>query len=125
MDNARKAIIAIIEDDAAISEMYRVKFEADGFKAVVAADGVQGLKIIETTKPDLILLDLMMPEMNGDEMLKKIRTTSWGKDIPVLVLSNVIEQDAPDLKDLNIAGYIVKAYETPSQIVERIKQLLT
>jgi len=63
--------IAIIEDDSAISQMYRIKFEAEGFQIETAENGVLGLELIKEMKPDVVLLDLMMPEMNGDEMTRK------------------------------------------------------
>ena len=65
--------IAIIEDDQAISQMYRMKFEAEGFAVETAANGKLGLELIDKMRPDIILLDLMMPEMTGDEMLVKLR----------------------------------------------------
>ena len=65
--------VAIVEDDQAISQMYRFKFEAEGYEVETAANGKLGLELVEKMKPDIILLDLMMPEMNGDEMLKKMR----------------------------------------------------
>jgi DNA-binding response OmpR family regulator len=67
--------IAIIEDDQAISQMYRMKFETEGYQVETAGNGRLGLELIESMKPDIILLDLMMPEMNGDEMLEKLRKT--------------------------------------------------
>ena len=87
--------IAIVEDDAAISQMYRMKFEAEGFEVETAETGKLGLGLAEQMKPDIILLDLMMPEMNGDEMLKRLRTTDWGKHIKVIILTNMGEQEAP------------------------------
>ena len=88
--------IAIIEDDLAIAQMYRMKFEAEGYHVDIAENGKLGLALCEQMKPDLVLLDLMMPEMNGDEVLEKMRATDWGKDMPVVVLTNVGEQEAPD-----------------------------
>jgi DNA-binding response OmpR family regulator len=83
------AKIAIIEDDLAIAQMYRLKFEAEGYKVEIAENGKLGLALCEEMKPDLVLLDLMMPEMNGDEMLAKMRSTDWGKDIKAIILTNV------------------------------------
>ena len=71
------AKIAIVEDDQAISMMYRIKFEAEGFEVETAANGKLGLELVEKMKPDIILLDLMMPEMNGEEMLEHLRKKSW------------------------------------------------
>ncbi len=114
--------IAIIEDDQAISTMYRIKFEAEGYTVETAANGKLGLKLAEEMKPDIILLDLMMPEMNGDEMLEKLRKTSWGKHIKVVILTNSGEEQAPpSLKSLGIRRYIVKAEMTPRQVAEMVK----
>ena len=117
--------IAIIEDDPVISQMYRMKFESDGFTVHVAHNGSQGVELVEKTKPDLILLDLQMPEMNGDEALTEIRKHDWGKHIPVIVLTNLGEEEAPKhLRSLGIESYIVKADYTPRQVVDRVKQTL-
>jgi DNA-binding response OmpR family regulator len=119
------ATIAIIEDDLAIAQMYRLKFEAEGYKVEIAENGKLGLELCEQMKPDLVLLDLMMPEMNGDEMLEKMRGTDWGKDIKVIILTNVGEQEAPEkLKSLHVRGYVVKAEMTPKQVAELAKKEL-
>jgi DNA-binding response OmpR family regulator len=117
--------IAIIEDDVAISQMYRMKFEAEGYKVETAENGVLGLELAKEMQPDMILLDLMMPEMNGDEMLKKLRATDWGKDIKVFILTNMGEQEAPaELKTLGVEAFIVKADMTPRQVAELVKKHL-
>lgn len=117
--------IAIIEDDTAISQMYRMKFEAEGFQVETAENGKLGLGLAEEMKPDIILLDLMMPEMNGDEMLAKLRATDWGKEIKVIILTNMGEQEAPaTLKDLGVEAFIVKADMTPRQVAELVKEHL-
>lgn len=116
------AKIAIIEDDQAISMMYRIKFEAEGFEVETASNGKLGLELAETMKPDIILLDLMMPEMNGNEMLQLLRKKSWGKNIKVIILTNSGEEQAPpELKELGIRRYIVKAEMTPRQVAEMVK----
>lgn len=118
--------IAIVEDDLAIAQMYRLKFEAEGYKVEIAENGRLGLMLCEQMKPDLVLLDLMMPEMNGDEMLEKMRATDWGKGIKVIILTNVGEQEAPDkLRTLNVETYIVKAEMTPKQVAEIAKKTLS
>lgn len=118
--------IAIIEDDQAISQMYRMKFEADGFEVQLASDGKHGVAMVESFKPDIILLDIQMPEMNGDEALTRIRAHDWGKDVPVIILTNLGEEESPkSLGSLNVAGYIVKADLTPSQVVTRVKETLS
>lgn len=117
--------IAIIEDDQAISQMYRIKFEAEGFEVETAGNGELGLKLIEEMRPDIILLDLMMPVMNGDEMLTKLRATTWGKDVKVIILTNMGEQEAPEvLKTLGVRKFIVKAEMTPRQVAEMVNEEL-
>lgn len=117
--------IAIIEDDSAISQMYLIKFEAEGFEVETAENGVIGLQLIESMQPDIILLDLMMPEMNGDEMLRKLRATDWGKDIKVAILTNIGEQEMPeDINTLGISAFIVKADMTPRQVADLVKKEL-
>lgn len=117
--------IAIIEDDPAISQMYRIKFETDGYDVETAENGKLGLGLIEKMKPDIVLLDLMMPEMNGDEMLKLLRDKLWGKDIKVIILTNMGESEAPDsLKQLDVSAFIVKANMTPRQVAELVKTQL-
>lgn len=117
--------IAIIEDDPVISQMYRMKFEADGFEVQLADNGERGVALVETFKPDLILLDLQMPKMDGTEALTEIRKHPWGKDIPVIILTNLGEEEAPKaLRALGIHSYIVKADLTPKQVVGRVKETL-
>lgn len=118
--------IAIIEDDLAISTMYRIKFEAEGYIVDTAANGKLGLALVEDMKPDIILLDLMMPEMDGTEMLTALRKTTWGKQIPVIILTNMGEQEAPEiLKSLGVKRFIVKAEMTPRQVAETVKASLS
>lgn len=117
--------VAIIEDDQAIAQMYRFKFEAEGFKVETAENGKLGLELIESLKPDIILLDLMMPEMNGDEMLAKLRATPFGKTVKVIVLTNMGEQEIPEeVKQLGVEAVVLKADMTPRQVAELVKQRL-
>ena len=117
------AKVAIIEDDLAIAQMYRLKFEAEGFEVRIAENGKLGLALCQDMKPDIALLDLMMPEMNGDEMLEKMRASEWGKHIKVIILTNVGEQEAPEkLKELNVSAFIVKADMTPKQVADLVKE---
>lgn len=117
--------IAIIEDDAVISQMYRMKFEAEGYEVQMASNGRLGVELVEKMRPDIILLDLRMPEMDGTEALTQIRKHNWGKNIPVMILTNVGEEEAPaELKDLNVLDYIVKADLTPRQVTEKVKEAL-
>lgn len=117
--------IAIIEDDQAISQMYRFKFEGEGYTVETADNGKIGLELAEHMKPDIILLDIMMPEMTGDVMLDKLRATAWGKDIKVIILTNMGEQEIPPkVKELGVSGVILKADMTPKQVAEIVKKQL-
>lgn len=118
--------IAIVEDDQAISQMYRFKFEAEGFEVNVAENGKLGLDLIESMKPDIVLLDLMMPEMTGDQMLEVLRKKPWGKDLKVIILTNIGEQEIPEsVKKLGVIGVILKADMTPRQVAELVKKHLS
>lgn len=117
--------IAIIEDDPVISQMYRMKFETDGFEVRVAENGRDGVILVKNMKPDLILLDMQMPEMSGPEALAEIRKHDESKTTPVIILTNLGEEEAPkNLHALGIHSYIVKADLTPRQVVERVKEAL-
>lgn len=117
--------IAIIEDDPVISQMYRFKFEEAGFEVQLANNGKRGVEMIKNYLPDLILLDLQMPKMDGAEALEIIRKNDWGKKIPVIILTNMGEEESPKrLRELGIHSYIVKANLTPNQVLERVKKAL-
>ena len=119
------AKVAIIEDDQTISQMYRFKFEAEGYTVETAENGKLGLALAEEMKPDIILLDLMMPEMTGDQMLEALRKTSWGAKTKVIILTNMGEQEIPDnVRKLGVEAVILKADMTPRQVAELVKNHL-
>lgn len=121
----KKIKIAIIEDDMAIVQMYRMKFEHEGYEVATAADGAGGLELIDSFDPDIILLDLMMPNMNGLEMLQKLRSQSKGQNAKVVVLTNMGDTEtATRVYKMAADDYIVKAEMTPKQVAERITTLL-
>lgn len=121
-----KQKIVVVEDEPAICNMYKMKLESSGFDVAVAFDGKEGLEVIKKHKPALILLDIKMPVMSGDEMLEKLRQTDWGADIHVVILTNISRDEAPhNLRLLNIDRYVVKAHYTPKQIVDLAKEVLS
>ena len=115
----------IIEDDADVRFMYKLKLEAAGYEVAIAGNGVEGLEVIEQTKPDIVLLDLMMPVMGGAEMLAKLRTHAWASDMRVIILTNISKDEAPQaLRFLSVDRYIVKAHHTPGQVVAITDEVL-
>lgn len=117
--------IAIIEDDMAIVQMYRLKFESDGFTVKTAGDGITGLQLIKEFGPDIVLLDLMMPAMGGLEVLDHIRKDAKTKDLKVVVLTNMGDAEtASKVFKMKATDYIVKAEMTPKEVSEKIKKLL-
>jgi DNA-binding response OmpR family regulator len=102
--------IILVEDDPALAEIYKTRLEGQGYRCFVAYNGIIALYFIQKDTPDLVMLDLMIPDLSGAEVLATMRRSSWGKDIPVYVISNLSEAQAPKgLRELGIVGYSVKA----------------
>lgn len=105
--NAMKIVIA--EDNAALADIYKTRLELIGYQCYMAYDGQEALEVIEREKPALVLLDLMMPRVAGDEVLRRMRESEWGKNIRVFIISNLNEADAPaGIRNYGIEGYAVK-----------------
>ncbi len=122
---ANKPHILLVEDDPLLVKMYVTKFTMEGYELTTAGDGEEGLKKAIEMKPDFIILDVMMPKMSGTDMLEALRKTPEGKDIPVLVLTNLTQQDvALKLQQLGAKEYLVKAMLTPAQVVEKVRKYL-
>jgi DNA-binding response OmpR family regulator len=109
--------VVIVEDNVALADIYKTRLELLGYKCFTANDGEQALALIELEIPDLVLLDLMVPKIAGDQILHTMRESKWGKDIKVFIISNLNEADAPaGLRDMGIEGYAVKANLSNDQI---------
>ncbi len=116
---------AVIEDDPDLQFIYKLKLEREGFMVKTAANGEEGLEIAQQFQPHIILLDLMMPVMNGTEMLTRLRAQTWGTEVRVVVLTNISKDEAPQaLRFLHVDRYIVKAHHTPAQVIEIVREIL-
>ncbi len=125
MTDKVKANLAIIEDDAALCELYTMKFELEGFVVKTAGDGVLGLELIADFKPDIVLLDLMMPNMDGVEMLRRLRETPGGDKVKVVILSNIHDVTTTnEVYKYSPEEYLVKAILTPQEIYEHVKNII-
>jgi DNA-binding response OmpR family regulator len=119
------AKVAVIEDDLPIQQMYLMKLRSAGFEVAGAEDGAKGLKLIKKFRPDLVLLDLLMPAMTGQQMLKEMREQDWGKDILVIILTNLSQSEVPmDLRLLRVEKYVLKVQYTPKQVVDIVTETL-
>lgn len=122
---AEKQKLLLIEDDRQIRQLYSLKFKKAGYEVSEAENGEDGLQLAEEKMPDLVVLDLKMPVMSGEEMLEKMRATDWGEAIPVIVLTNISRDEAPrSLAYLGIEDYIVKAMFTPTQVLQVVERVL-
>lgn len=117
--------IAIIDDDHHILEMYKYKFDKDGFEVRIANTAEDGFKLVKSFLPDLLLIDLLLPHEKGEDLLKRIRLEDWGKDLKVIVLTNTNREEAPGALDaLDISRYVIKAEQTVSQLEQIAKEVL-
>ncbi len=118
--------ILIIDDEKDLRDALHTALAAASFKIIEADNGAEGLALALKYKPDLILLDIMMPKMNGHETLQKLRLDPWGKNVPVLLLTNF--DDATNISkgvELKSDDYIIKSQESLSAIVKKVKQHIT
>lgn len=114
--------ILIVEDEPLISGALKIKCEHEGFRATVAVNGQDGLRQALSDHPDFILLDIVMPVMNGIAMLKKLRKDKWGETVPVLLWTNLNDMEhMEDRLKYNAVDYLVKSDWTPDRVVSQIK----
>jgi CheY-like chemotaxis protein len=125
LSKAKKEVL-VVEDDYFYANIYRAKLAREGYGAEVVADGEQALKAVREKKPDLILLDLIMPVKDGFETLKELKADPNFKDIKVVVLSNLGQgEDVQRAKDLGAVDYLIKTNVSLQEVVDKIKKYLT
>ncbi len=122
----KTALLLVAEDDQFYANLYRTKLEKEGFGVLVASNGTETLDLLRKNNPDLIILDLVMPEMDGFEVLKKLKEEKDLRDVPVIVLSNLGQpEDVERAKAMGIFKYIIKSNVSIHQMVESVEEALS
>lgn len=124
MENKPKKIL-IIEDESSFARPAKIVFEQKGFLVIVAPDGESGLVAVDQEKPDIILLDLILPKMNGFAVLKQLKANEETKDIPVFVLSNLSQKkDIEECLSMGAVDFVVKTSVSMNEVIEKISKIL-
>lgn len=122
------AKILLVEDDTILVEMYQAKFELEGHDVKVATNGEDCLKILEEFEPELILLDILMPKLNGFHVLKEIKKRPNLRQIPVILLTNLgqaeVDMNQELAKALGVNDYLIKSHHTPDEVVAKAVKVI-
>ena len=122
---ADKKKIMLVEDDVFIRDIYETKLTQENFEVLMAENGLDGLKKIENFMPDIILLDIVMPYMDGMDFLKEIKKNEKFNKIPIIMLSNLSDKErVTEALELGINDYLIKSHFTPSEVVSKVNTLL-
>ena len=117
-----KKTILVVEDDESLRNLLKKKFVQEGYEVVEGENGIEGLKLFKDIGPDLLLMDVVMPKMDGITMLKEIRKLEGGKKIPVIVLTNLSDHDELSAALENgVYDYLIKSNWKLTDVVERVK----
>ena len=117
--------ILIVEDEPSLLKVLASKFEKESFEVLEARDGVEGLKVAKEKHPDLILLDIVMPKMDGMSMLRKLREDQWGADVPVILLTNLNETEKiSEGAAEKVFDYLVKTDWHIDDVVKKVRERL-
>lgn len=117
--------VLIIEDDNFLSDLYKIQFEKSGYKVVQSYDGLDGLSKISLENPSVVVLDLIMPELTGLEVLERLKKDSKFSDLPIVVLSNLRDEEKiKKALTLGAVGYIIKPTLTPKQVVDEVSKYI-
>lgn len=119
------ANVLIIEDDVFLSGIYQKKFEMEGFKVIIAGDGESGWQTAKKKKPDIILLDILLPKLDGFAVLEKLKKDAETKNIPVILLTNLGQKDDVEKGlEQGAVDYLIKAHFKPSEVVDKVSKIL-
>lgn len=119
------AKILLVEDDALLSKLYQKKLTVDGFDVVVCHDGQEGFEKMKAWQPDLVLMDMMMPKLNGIQTLEKAKADMQTKHIPIIMLTNMSGVgDAELALSKGAASYLVKSDQKPAEVIEQVRMFL-
>lgn len=117
--------VLVVEDDQFLRDLIIKKLEEEGFATKQAVDGEEGLRLIREEKPNIVLLDLILPGIDGFELLKQVKADASLSNIPILILSNLGQKDDVDRAfELGAKDYLIKAHFTPGEIVQRVREIL-
>lgn len=120
-----KKLILLVEDDIFVKDIYNHKLTADGYEVAMVGSGTEALEFMEKRKPDLILLDIVMPYMDGKEALGRIKEKEEWKKIPIIMLTNLSEaEDINETESLGADKYLIKSHFSPSEVSEKIKLMM-
>ena len=126
MENETKNRVLLIEDDFVLSEMYQDKLAREGFEVITADNGEKGLSLALQIHPEIILLDLLMPKLDGMALMKKLRKDPWGQNVPIIILTNLNINDkiSQGIREDHPSYFFMKTEITPSDVVDRVKEVL-
>jgi CheY-like chemotaxis protein len=128
MDNKeiqKKPKIMIVEDDSFVMDIYQTKLSQEGYEVLPAENGAEAIKKLEKEIPDLVLLDIIMPYVDGLQVLRKIKADEKLKDIPVILLTNLSQKEnINEGLGLGADDYLIKSHFTPSEVLEKIKKYI-
>lgn len=120
-----KMKVLLVEDDPFIRDIYQVKFSQEGFEVFAVDNGIKALDKLKQVIPNIILLDIIMPYMDGVETLKNIKSNENWKKIPIIMLTNISEKEKiNESEQYGVDGYLIKSQFTPSEVVDKVKSLL-
>lgn len=117
--------ILVVDDDLTLREMYEERLKYDGFVVIGASDGEEAIQKAQSEMPNVILLDVMMPKLNGIDVMKKLREDENTKNIPIIILTALI-QEIDKIKTMmgEKDGYLIKSEQMPKEVIAKVHEIL-